>query len=61
MYRKSGFAEKFKIQNFVNSAQILYIIYVRNIWICREIEYLEISKFNEKLRTLYVRNVCICR
>ena len=41
MYRKSGFKEKLKIQNFVNSAGIVYIIYVRNIWIRREIEYLE--------------------
>ena len=35
-------AEKLNIQNFVNSAGIVYIIYIRNIWICREIEYLEI-------------------
>ena len=42
MYGKSTFAEKLKIQNFVNPAGIVYIIYVRNIWICREIEYLEI-------------------
>ena len=41
MYRKSGFKEKLKIQNFVNSAGIVYIIYVRNIQIRREIEYLE--------------------
>ena len=61
MYGKSGFTEKLKIQNFVNSAGIVHIIYVRNIWIRREIEYLEIYKFNGKLCTLYVRNVCICR
>jgi len=61
MYGKSGFAEKLKIRNFVNSAGIVYIICVRNIWICREIEYLEIYKFNGKLCTLYVQNVWICR
>ena len=54
-------AEKLNIQNFVNSAGIVYIIYVRNIWICKEIEYLEIYKFNGKLCTLYVWNVWICR
>ena len=52
MYEKSGFKEKLKIQNFVNSAGIVYIIYVQNIWIRREIEYLEIYKFNGKLYTL---------
>ena len=60
MYRKSGFKEKLKIQNFVNSAGIVYIIYVRNIWIRREIEYLEIYKFNGKSCTLNVRNVWFC-
>ena len=54
MYRKTGFKEKFKIQNFVNSAVIVCIIYVWNIWIQSEIEYLEIYKFNGKLCTLYV-------
>ena len=61
MYGMSCFTEKLKIQNFVNPAGIVYIIYVQNIWICREIEYLEIYKFNGKLCTLYVRNVWICR
>ena len=61
MYGKSGSTEKLKIQNFVNSAGIVYIIYVRNILIRREIEYLEIYKFNGKLCTLYVRNVWIYR
>ena len=60
MYRKSGFKEKLKIQNFVNSAGIVYIIYVWNIWIYREIEYLEIYKFNGKSCTLNVRNVWFC-
>ena len=61
MYGKSGFTEKLKIKNFVNSAGIVYIIYVRNVWIYREIEYLEIYKFNGKLFTLYVRNIWICK
>ena len=41
--------------------EIIYIIYVRNFWICRKIEYLELGKFNRKLCTLYVRNVWICK
>ena len=60
MYRKSGFKEKLKIQNFVDLAGIVYIIYVQNIWIRREIEYPEMYKFNGKLRTLYVPTVWIC-
>ena len=51
MYGMSGFVEKLKIQNFVNSARIVYIIYVRNVKICREIEIPELRKFNEKLCT----------
>ena len=54
MYRKSGFKEKLKIQNFVNSAVIVYIIYVQNIWILRGIEYPKFRKFNEKFCTLYM-------
>ena len=61
MYGKSGFAEKLKIQNFVNSAGIVYIIYVRNVKICGEIKNLELRKFNGKLCTLNVRTVKICR
>ena len=61
MYGMSGFAEKVYIQNFVNSVSIVYIIYVRNIWICREIVYPELRKFNRKLCTLYVWNIWICR
>ena len=58
MYGKSGFTEKLKIKNFVNSPGIVYIIYVQNIWICTEIGYLEIYKFNGKLCKLNVRKVC---
>ena len=39
----------------------MYIIYVRNVCICRELEYPELCKFNGKLCTLNVRNVQICR
>ena len=60
MYGKSAFTEKLKIQNFLNSAGIVYIVYVRNVWIYREIEYLEIYKFNGKSCTLNVRNVWFC-
>ena len=34
--------------------EIVYIIYVRNVWICRKIEYPELRKFNRKLCTLYM-------
>ena len=34
--------------------EIVYIIYVRNVWICRKIEYLELRKFNGKLCTFYM-------
>ena len=61
MYELSGFAEKLNIQNFVNSAGIVYIIYVRNVWICRKIEYPELREFNGKLCSLNVRTVWICR
>ena len=50
----SGFVEKLKIENFLNSARIVYIIYVWNVKICREIENLELRKFNGKLCTLYM-------
>ena len=60
MYGKSGLTEKLKIQNFVNSAAIVHVIDVQNIWISREIEYLEIYKFNGKLCTLIVRSVWFC-
>ena len=32
----------------------MYIIYVRNVWICWKIEYPEQRKFNGKLCTLYM-------
>ena len=34
--------------------QILYIIYVRKVWIYRKIEYPELLKFNGNLGTLYM-------
>ena len=37
--------------------EIVYIIYVWNVWICRKIEYAELRKFNKKLCTLYALNV----
>ena len=41
--------------------EIVYIIYVRNFWICRKIEYPEQGKFNGKLCMLYVCNAWIRR
>ena len=34
--------------------EIVYIIYVRKVWICRKIEYPELRKFKGKLCTLYM-------
>ena len=34
--------------------EIVYILYVRNVWICRKIEYPKLRKFNRKLCTLYM-------
>ena len=34
--------------------EIVYGIYVRNVWICCKIEYPELRKFNGKLCTLYM-------
>ena len=54
--------------------EIVYIIYVWNVWICKKIKYAKLRKFNRKLciaRTakiqleivyiIYVQNVWICR
>ena len=41
--------------------EIVCIIYVRNLWICRKIEYTKLQKYNGKLCTLYVRNVWISK
>ena len=61
MYRKSGFKEKLKIQNFVNSAGNCVHYICTKCLDFREIEYPELCKFNVKLCMLNVRNVCICR
>ena len=60
MYGMSGFVEKLKLQNFIHSARIVYIIYGRNVKICREIENLERRKFNGKLCAFDVRNGWFC-
>ena len=41
-----------KLRKF--KGEILYIIYVRNVWICRKIEYLELRNFKGKFCTLYM-------
>ena len=38
----------------------MYILYVRNVWICRKIENPEQCKFHEKLCTLNVWNAWFC-
>ena len=35
----------------------MYSLYVRNVWICREIEKPELSKFNKKFCTLYLHGM----
>ena len=57
----SGFAEKLNIQNFKNSARDCVNYTCTEVWICREIEYLELPKFNGKLCTLNVLTVWIYR
>ena len=57
IYGMSEFVEKLNLQNYKIQREIVYIIYVRNFWICRNIEYPELGKFNEKLCMLYARNV----
>ena len=37
------------------------IIFVQNVWNCREINCVELRKFNRKFCTLIVRNVWNCR
>ena len=54
--QKNSISRTLKIQR-----EIVYIIYVRNGWICRKIDCPILRKFNGKLYTLYVRNVWICR
>ena len=39
----------------------MYILYVQNVWICKEIENPKLRKLNWKLCTLYARNVRISR
>ena len=34
--------------------QILYIIYVQNVWICEKVEYRKLRKYNRKLFTVYM-------
>ena len=34
--------------------EIVYIIYVRNVWICKKIEYPKLLIFKRKLCTLYM-------
>ena len=54
--QKSWMSRTEKIQQ-----EIVYSLYVRNVWICRNIEYPKLRKFNGKLYTLYVRNIWICK
>ena len=38
MYGMSGFVEKLNVQTVEIQQEIVYIIYVRNGWICRKID-----------------------
>ena len=54
LYGTMGFEKKLISRTAKIQREIVYIIYVQNVWICRKIEYLELRKFNGKLCTLYV-------
>ena len=60
-YEMSGFVENWISRTTKIQWDIVYIIYVRNFWICRKIEYPELGKFNRKLSLLNVRNVWVCK
>ena len=47
--KKNWISRAAKIQR-----KIVYVIYVRNVWIIKKIERLELRKFNGKLCTLYM-------
>ena len=57
----SRFAEKLISRSLKIQRKIVYIIYLRNVCICRKIECPELREFNRKLCTLNVQNVHICR
>ena len=50
--QKNWISQTQKIQR-----KIVYITYVRNVWICRKFECPELQKFNGKFCTFYERNV----
>ena len=54
--QKNWISQTSKIQR-----KIVYILYARNVWICRKLECPELQNLNWKLCTLYVRNDWICR
>ena len=41
--------------------KIVYVIYVRNVWISKKIECPKLRELLKKLCTLYVRNVWVCK
>ena len=57
MYGISGFSDKLKIQNCVNSLEILYKLNVWKVWSCGEIKYQKFRKFSAKLCTLYMYGI----
>ena len=61
MYGMSRFAEKLISRSLKIQRKIVYIIYLRNVCICRKIECPELREFNRKLCTLFEQNVWICR
>ena len=55
MYGICGFVEKLNIQSYENLTEnYVHYIYVRNVWICRKIEYPKLQEFNGKFCTLYM-------
>ena len=56
-----GFEEKLIAIAAQIKREIVYIIYVRPVQICRKIKSPKQQKFNLKLCTIHVRNIWICR
>ena len=54
--KKNWISRAAKIQR-----QIVYVMYVRNVWISKKIECPKLRKLIRKLCKLYVRNVWVCR
>ena len=53
----SGFVDKIECPEQRKFDRKLCTSNVRNVWICREIDYPELHKFNRKFYTLYMYRI----